>query len=196
MVKEFKIANRLVGEEHEPLIIAEIGINHGGNLNTAFAIANAAIKAGAEVIKHQTHIVSDEMSEEAKSVIPGNANTSIFEIIERCSLTEDEEYKLMKFVESKGAIFISTPFSRAAADRLIEFNIPCFKIGSGECNNYPLIKHIADANKPIILSTGMNSIKSIKPSIQILRGWCTLCSSSLYKRLSHSPRACKIRGHK
>ena len=110
MVKEFKIANRLVGEEHEPLIIAEIGINHGGNLNTAFAIANAAIKAGAEVIKHQTHIVSDEMSEEAKSVIPGNANTSIFEIIERCSLTEDEEYKLMKFVESKGAIFISILF--------------------------------------------------------------------------------------
>ena len=64
-------------------------------------------------------------------------------------------------------IFISTPFSRAAADRLNQMNVPAYKIGSGECNNYPLLKHIASFGKPIILSTGMNTIKSIKKAVAI-----------------------------
>jgi N-acetylneuraminate synthase len=168
-MSEFRIANRLVGDKHPPLVIAEIGINHEGSLDAAIAIADSAIDAGAEVIKHQTHIVEDEMSYEAKSVIPGNAEVSIYEIIERCALSEQEEFKLMQYVQNKGAIFISTPFSRAAAIRLAKFDVPAFKIGSGECNNYPLVKLIASMGKPIILSTGMNSIDTIKPSVDILR---------------------------
>ncbi|MBD62835.1 MAG: polyhydroxyalkanoate biosynthesis repressor PhaR [Gammaproteobacteria bacterium] len=166
---EIKINNRLIGEDHPPIVIAEMGINHEGSLDLAIAMADSAIEAGAEIIKHQTHIVEDEMSDEAKSVIPGNADVSIYEIMERCALNEDEELKLMKHIQSKKCIFISTPFSRAAADRLKRFNVPAYKIGSGECNNYPLIKHIARAGKPIILSTGMNSIQSIIPAVKILR---------------------------
>ena len=64
-------------------------------------------------------------------------------------------------------IFISTPFSRAAANRLQKFNVPAFKIGSGECNNYPLLEHIAEFGKPVILSTGMNSIKTITQALEI-----------------------------
>jgi len=87
----------------------------------------------------------------------------------RCALSSADEKSLMDHVHRRGAIFISTPFSRAAADRLIDFDIPAFKIGSGECNNYPLIKHIAKAGKPVIISTGMNTIDSIRPSVEILR---------------------------
>lgn len=166
---EFKIAHRSIGYQHEPLIICEIGINHEGSLQTAFEMVDAAHRAGAEVIKHQTHIVEDEMSDEAKSVIPGNADVSIYEIMERCALNEADEIKLKEYVESKGMIFISTPFSRAAALRLQKMDIPAYKIGSGECNNYPLIKLIASFGKPIILSTGMNSIESIKKSVEIIR---------------------------
>jgi N-acetylneuraminate synthase len=75
----------------------------------------------------------------------------------------------MKNVTQRGSIFISTPFSRAAANRLGKFDVPAFKIGSGECNNYPLVKHIASFGKPIILSTGMNTIESIRPSVEIFR---------------------------
>jgi N-acetylneuraminate synthase len=167
--KGFFIGKRFVGAEHPPLVIAEIGINHGGSLAVAIEMADAAIRAGAEVIKHQTHIVADEMSDEAKSVIPGNAKVSIYEIMEKCSLSEEEEYELMQHIQSKGAIFISTPFSRAAADRLEQFDVPAIKIGSGECNNYPLIRHIAKMRKPVILSTGMNSIDSVRSSVEILR---------------------------
>jgi N-acetylneuraminate synthase len=162
-----EIAGRKIGPDYPPLVIAEIGINHEGSLQVAKEIVDAAHRTGAEVVKHQTHIVADEMSGAAKKVIPGNATVSIYEIMERCSLNEADELELKNYVESKGMIFISTPFSRAAADRLQQFDIPAYKIGSGECNNYPLLEHIAAFGKPVILSTGMNTIESITKAVAI-----------------------------
>ena len=130
-------------------------------------MVDAAAQAGAEIIKHQTHIASDEMSPDAKNVIPAHTKESIYEIIDACSLSEAEEVELQKYVCEKGLIFISTPFSRAAAERLIKMDIPAFKIGSGECNNYPLIKYIAKEGKPIILSTGLNTIESVGKAVKI-----------------------------
>lgn len=162
-----EIAGRKIGLDYSPLVIAEIGINHEGSLQTAKAMVDAAKRAGVEVVKHQTHIVADEMNKEAKKVIPGNATVSIYEIMERCSLNEDDELALKNYVESLGMIFISTPFSRAAAERLKKFDLPAYKIGSGECNNYPLLEHIASFGKPVILSTGMNTIESVQKAVAI-----------------------------
>jgi N-acetylneuraminate synthase len=166
---QFNIAGRVIGDDYIPVVIAEIGINHEGSLDVAISMADAAIEAGAEIVKHQTHIVEDEMSEEAKEVIPGNADVSIYEIMERCALSEADEGKLMQHIQSRGSIFISTPFSRAALERLERFNVPAYKVGSGECNNYPLLRLIAKTGKPVILSTGMNSIESIRPAVDIFR---------------------------
>jgi len=168
-MNEFNVSGRMIGDNHPPVVIAEIGINHEGSLDSAIALADAAIDSGAEIVKHQTHIVEDEMSMEAKQIIPANANVSIYELIKRCALSENDEYILMQHVKQRGAIFISTPFSRAAVNRLVKFDVPAFKIGSGECNNYPLVKYIASFGKPIILSTGMNTIETIRPSVEILR---------------------------
>lgn len=162
-----EIAGRKIGLDYPPLVIAEIGINHEGSLQVAKEMVDAAYRAGVEVVKHQTHIVEDEMTGAAKKVIPGNADVSIYEIMERCSLNEADELELKNYVESKGMIFISTPFSRAAAERLKKFDIPAYKIGSGECNNYPLLEHIATFGKPVILSTGMNTIESIQKAVAI-----------------------------
>lgn len=162
-----EISGRKIGLDHPPLVIAEIGINHEGSLVVAKEMVDAAFRSGVEMIKHQTHIVEDEMSAAAKTVIPGNADISIYEIMKRCALSELEERILKEYVESKGMIFISTPFSRAAANRLESFDVPAYKIGSGECNNYPLLEHIAVFGKPVILSTGMNSIESVKKAVAI-----------------------------
>lgn len=170
---EFEIAGRKIGYQYDPLVIAEIGINHNGSLDEAKGLVDAAIGAGAEVIKHQTHVVEDEMSKVAKNVIPSHTKESIYEIMETCALSEADEIALKDYVEAKGAIFISTPFSRAAADRLHKMDVAAYKIGSGECNNYPLIEHIAQFGKPIILSTGMNSIDSVRPAVEIMRKYGT-----------------------
>ncbi len=162
-----EIAGRKIGEKFPPLVIAELGINHEGSLKVAKEMVDAAKRAGVEMIKHQTHIVEDEMSSEAKKVVPGNSSVSIYEIMQRCALNESDELELKNYIESKDMIFISTPFSRAAAERLNKFDVVAYKIGSGECNNYPLIEHICSYGKPVILSTGMNNIKSIQKAVNI-----------------------------
>lgn len=162
------IGNRKIGKDYPPLIIVEIGINHEGSLKTAIEMANAAYQVGAEIIKNQTHIVEDEMSKEAKNVIPGNTDVSIYDVMARCALSEEDEIKLMEYVESKGMIFISTPFSRAAAGRLERMGVVAYKVGSGEMNNFPLLDLIASFGKPMIVSTGMNSIESVRKAVDIL----------------------------
>lgn len=171
--KYIKIGNLKVGPKFDPLIIAEIGINHNGSIERAIKIADSAIRSGAKIIKHQTHVVEDEMSEEAKKIVPGNSSKNIYDIIKKCALDEENEYRLMKYIQRKKKIFISTPFSRKAVDRLEKFKVPAYKIGSGECNNYLLVEYVASKRKPIILSTGMNSIKTIKPATKILEKYKT-----------------------
>ena len=168
-MKEIEISNRKIGPDHKPLLIAEIGINHNGSLDEAKKIVDAAVLAGIEVIKHQTHVVEDEMSPEAQKVIPGNSDKSIYQIMEECALSEDDEIVLKEYVEQKGCIFISTPFSRAAADRLERMGVEAYKIGSGECNNLPLLDHVSDFGKPMIISTGMNSLESVHQTVSFLK---------------------------
>lgn len=166
MAREFQIANRWVGDNHPPLVLAEIGINHEGSYEKAIQMVDDAHKAGCECVKFQSHVIEDEMI--PNNVIPGNATESIWDIMKRCALSEEEESRLKEYVESKGMIYLCTPFSRAAADRLHRMNVAAYKIGSGECNNYPLIAHIASFGKPVILSTGMNDLNSIQPGVEIL----------------------------
>jgi sialic acid synthase SpsE len=162
-----KIKNRSIGKDFPPFIIPEIGINHEGDFDKAKQMIKDAFNVGAECVKFQCHVIDDEMIK--NDVIPGNTKESIWEIMNRCSLTEEEEIKLKEYTEKFGMIYLSTPFSRKAADRLNEMNVDAFKIGSGECNNYPLVKHIASFGKPIIISTGMNDIQSISIAIKILK---------------------------
>jgi len=187
-----EICGRKIGLTYKPIVIVEIGINHGGSLKTAIKMVDAAHASGAEIIKHQTHVVEDEMSSDAKKIIPGNADVSIYEIMNRCALSEEDEIKLKEYVESKGMAFISTPFSRAAADRLEKMGVDLYKIGSGECNNYPLIEHIASFGKPMIVSTGMNNISSIRKTVKILEKYniqyALLHTTNLYPTPSHLVR--------
>jgi len=163
----FEIARRKIGPAYPPIVIAEIGINHEGDIKKAIRMVDDAYSAGCECVKFQCHVITDEMI--PNTVIPGNASESIWDIMSRCALNENDELFLKEYVESKGLIYLSTPFSREAARRLEKMNVPAYKIGSGECNNYPLIEHIAKCGKPVILSTGMNDIKSIEPAVEIFR---------------------------
>ncbi|SUB00373.1 Spore coat polysaccharide biosynthesis protein spsE [Pannonibacter phragmitetus] len=179
-----KIAHREIGTSHPPLVIAEIGINHGGSLDVAKAMVRAAAQSGCEMIKHQTHIVEDEMTDEAREIFPPNADVSIFEVMRRCALPLEAEKELKAYTESLGLIYISTPFSRTAADFLNSIDVPGFKIGSGECDHLPLIRHIAGFGKPVIMSTGMQTLESIRPSVEILDkagiGYALLECTNLY----------------
>ena len=183
-----------ISESSPPLVVPEIGINHNGSLEIAKLMVDSAKRAGAKLIKHQTHIIDDEdeMSKEAQNVIPGNANISIYEIMKRCALSYQDERALKEYTESLGLVYLSTPFSRAGANRLEDMGVSAYKIGSGECNNYPLLKHIASFKKPIILSTGMNNLESIAKSVAIMQEYeipfVLLHTTNLYPTPPHLVR--------
>ena len=165
---EIMIGNRAVGLHHPPLVIAEVGINHEGDLNRALQLVDAAVEAGAEVVKFQCHITDKEMI--PTDMTPGKISKErLWDIIKRCELSEKEERRVQAYCGEKGVMYLSTPFSREAADRLHAMGVPAFKIGSGECNNTPLLDHIASFGKPIILSTGMNDLDSIRRSVSVIR---------------------------
>lgn len=191
-MKSFKIGNIDIGFDSIPLVIPEIGINHGGSLEVAMLMVDAAAENGAKIVKHQTHIVEDEMSGAAKKVIPGNSKTSIYEVMAECALSEEEERELTRYTEHKGLVFLSTPFSRAAANRLERFGVAGYKIGSGEMNNYPLIEHIAGFGKPMIVSTGMNPIDAIEKTVNILERklvpYALMHTTNLYPTAPHQVR--------
>lgn len=181
---EILIGNRKIGINYKPFVIAEIGINHEGSYEKALQMVYDAYAAGVECVKFQCHIIEDEMTPDAQNTIPSNSDKSIYEIMNRCLLSHEEEIALQKVVDELGMIYLSTPFSRAAADRLEEMGVEAYKIGSGECNNYPLIEHVAKFGKPIILSTGMNNISSIQGAVEILErydiDYALLHCTSLY----------------
>jgi len=165
---EFRLGDRHIGDDHPPLVVAEVGINHEGDFDKAIQLVDAAIAAGTECVKFQSHITEAEMI--PTDMKPGEiSDERLWDIIKRCELTEDEERAIKRYCEEKGIIYLCTPFSREAADRLEAMGVVGFKIGSGECNNIPLIKHIARKGRPIVLSTGMNDLESVRASVKAIQ---------------------------
>ena len=172
-MREIEIAGRQIGPDHPPLVVAEVGINHEGDVSKALQLVDAAVESGAELVKFQCHITEKEML--PTDMKPGDiSEEKLWDIIKRCELTEDEERCVQAHCAEKGVIYLSTPFSREAADRLESMGVLAFKIGSGECNNLPLLDHIARKGKPIILSTGMNDLESVRRSVAAIRNYDVL----------------------
>ena len=156
-------------KKDSPLIIPEIGINHGGKLDVAMSMVDAAVRAGARLVKHQTHIPNEEMSVAAKNIKPGNSDKDIYSVISENSLELEEEIQLAQYARSKDIEYLSTPFSIKAAEFLADkINVSCFKIGSGECSNRIMIREVAKIGKPMIVSTGMNTLESVRKTVEII----------------------------
>jgi len=163
-----KIKNRIIDANHPVFVIAEAGINHNGSYNLAKKMVDVAKKAGVDCIKFQTHITEEEMLK--TNIRPGNiSKKTLWSIIKTCELTEHEESKLNQYCEDKKILFLSTPFSISAVDRLEKLKMPAYKIGSGELTNLPFLMYIATKNKPVIISTGMSEIHEIKSTVQLFK---------------------------
>lgn len=167
-MKNFRITNFIIGNNYPVFIIAEAGINHNGSFQIAKKMVNVAKKAGVNCIKFQTHITEKEMIK--SNITPGNiSKKTLWSIIKNCELTESEEEKIQQYCKKKKILFLSTPFSKEAVDRLEKINMPAYKIGSGELTNIPFLHHIAKTNKPVILSTGMSTINEIRNAVNIFK---------------------------
>jgi N,N'-diacetyllegionaminate synthase len=152
------------------LTIAEIGQAHDGSLGMLHAYIDAVAKTGVNAIKFQTHIADAESSiYEPFRVKFSKQDKTRFDYWKRMEFTEEQWIEIGKHCKEVGLVFISSPFSNAAVDILEKANVEYYKIGSGEVNNFLLLKKVIDTNKPIIVSSGMSSFEELDKTVAFLK---------------------------
>ena len=160
------LGTREIGPGRPCFVIAEAGINHNGDTVLAAELVDAAAGAGADAIKFQTHFPEHEMLRGGTTA--AYVGESLFDLLTRTALSREAHATLRDLAASKGIVFLSTPFSREAADFLETLGVPAFKTGSGELTNIPLQRHIARKRKPMIVSTGMSTPDEIDATVRAL----------------------------
>ena len=166
-----KFSNTYIGDEEEVFIIAEIGVNHNGDINLAKKMIKEAAKTGVNAVKFQTFIAEDMLTENARKAKYQEKNTtepSQLEMIKTLELSEDDFIELSKYADSNNVLFLSSPFDKKSVDILDKLNVPGFKIGSGELNNFELLEYIESKGKPIIISTGMATLEEIQETFDFI----------------------------
>lgn len=171
VIKNPKLGERKIGPGNPPFIVAELAVNHEGDINIAKDLVIKAKAAGADCCKFQIHCLENEMLRQG---VPRSENMpkgkGLWEILEETNLSVEEHRQLKEFCESLGIWYLCTPFSRDGADILEkEVGVDWFKIGSGEMTNLPLVEHIAKKNKPMVISTGMTEFDEVKETVDLVK---------------------------
>lgn len=170
-MKTIKIGPYVLGADNPPLVIAEAGINHNGDIALALDMVAAAKEAGADIVKFQTHLAAHEMLPDRQlgNDAGSHVTRSLYEIMKECELSIDEHKMLKEKAEALDLMFMSTPFSIQAVDLLEEVGVAAYKIGSGEVTNIPFLEYVAERGKPIIISTGTASWDEVGTAIAAVR---------------------------
>ena len=169
-ISSFKIGDRMVGPDAPCLIIGEVAQAHDGSLGMAHAYIDAVARAGADVVKFQTHIASAESSlEEPFRVKFSRQDATRYDYWKRMEFTPEQWAGLAQHAREENLIFLSSPFSEEAVDLLAKLEMPAWKIASGEVNNPLLWERIFRTHQPIILSTGMSDFEEIDRSVALIR---------------------------
>jgi len=172
-LQTFKIANQLIGYPDSCFIIAEAGVNHNGDLNTARLLVDAAKEAGADAVKFQSFVAAKLATSKApkadyqkKDGVPGESQ---LEMLQRLELSDEDHRELADYCREKKILFLSTPFDEASVDLLLSLDVAALKIGSGELTNEPLLRYAASKGLPVILSTGMATMDEVSEAVEWIR---------------------------
>ena len=153
-------------------IIAEAGVNHNGSIEIAKKMIDVAAFAGADLVKFQTFKAeslvthsADKAEYQKKST---NMSESQFNMIKKLELDKSAHKELNKHCEQKGICFLSTAFDHGSIDLLNELDILFYKIPSGEITNMPYLRHVGRMGKPVVMSTGMSTLKEVQAAMNVL----------------------------
>ena len=169
MKTTFNIRDRLVGDGQPCYVIAEIGSNHNQDWELALEMIDAAADAGADAVKFQTFKGKEHVSKFAKMPSYLMEGESIQELLKTLELNRDWHAPLQQHAEKKGVHFFSSPCDFAAVDELADIDVPAMKVASFDLTDLKLIRHIAEKQKPVILSTGMADWMDIQRGIDVCK---------------------------
>ena len=155
------------------VIIAEVGVNHNGDLGIAIDLIDQAAQAGADMVKFQSFkalkIANASAPKAAYQALKTPPNESQLDMLKRLELSEVDHQKLIEHCNLRGITFLSTPFDFDSLDMLVnQFSLPCIKLGSGELTNAPLLLQVGRSNVDVILSTGMSTLSEIEQALGVL----------------------------
>jgi N,N'-diacetyllegionaminate synthase len=157
---------------NKTIIIAEAGVNHNGNIETAKRLIDVASGAGVDYVKFQTFKANKIVTKQAKRADYQNKNTknldTQYEMLKKLELNEDSHHLLIKYCNDKGIKFLSTGFDLDSLEFLHKIGIRLAKIPSGEITNYPYLKKVAQLFSEVVLSTGMSDMDDINKALAIL----------------------------
>ena len=168
-IDEVRIGSRLVGEGHPAYVIAEIGINHNGDIDLARRLISVAVAAGCDAVKFQKRTIdvvytAEELAKPRESPF-GETNGDLKRGLE----FEFEEYQeIDRYCHELKIDWFTSCWDEASVDVIAKFNVPCFKIASASLTDDNLLRHTRAVGKPILLSTGMSTIKEIDHAVEVL----------------------------
>jgi N,N'-diacetyllegionaminate synthase len=167
---EFRLGGKLIGSSARVFVIAEVGINHDGKIEQALKLVDAAADCGADAVKFQTFRAHRLMVSSGDRLAQQEAGReSAFEMFRRLELSWADHRRLKAHADSRGLIFLSTPFDEESADFLDTLGVPAFKIASSDLTHRPLLRHLARKRKPLLLSTGMSDLEEVAEAVVTLQ---------------------------
>jgi len=178
-----------IGPEHPCFVIAEVGVNHNGSVDTALTMVDAIAKAGADCVKFQTFSADEFVNNPAETFEYVSQGKIVVEsqlaMFKRLELKRTEFSRLFTRAQERGLIPLSTPMDRPAVDLLDELGVGAFKIGSDDLVHTPFLEYVASKGKPVIISTGMADLEDIERAVNTITSAgnnqvCILHCVSLY----------------
>jgi N,N'-diacetyllegionaminate synthase len=166
------IGTHRIGPGNPCFVVAEAGVNHNGNRETALQLIDAAVEAGADAVKFQTFtaekVISPHAPKAAYQTQTTSADESQLDMARRLELSAGIHWDLKSHCKDKGILFLSTPFDEDSADLLQQMDVPMFKVPSGEITNPDFVRHIAQKGKPLLVSTGMACLGEVETAVRTI----------------------------
>ncbi|OHA18439.1 MAG: hypothetical protein A2664_00650 [Candidatus Taylorbacteria bacterium RIFCSPHIGHO2_01_FULL_46_22b] len=167
----FRIGQREITDAGPVFVIAEVGLNHNGDMQVAKKLVDVAVAAGADAVKFQMRHLDSLYVESAHTNIHGEdiGTQYLLSLIKKSELTQDQFIEIAQYAKQKGILFLCTPWDKQSADFLEKLHVPAFKVASADLINFELLEHLAKKQKPLIISTGMSTMDEIKKTVQFLK---------------------------
>jgi len=170
--KKIHVEGKLISFMSSTFVIAEAGVNHGGNIFFAKKLIDLAVEAKADAIKFQTfkaeHLILSDIQKAPYQKNTTDAKESQFDMLKKLEVTREQNLELKRYCIDKGIIFLTTPFDEECLEELDELDLPAYKVASTDTTNLPFLKKIAKKSKPIILSTGMSYLSEVRLALETI----------------------------
>ncbi len=167
--QSFKVKDRSLSRSGDLFIIAEIGLSHEGSLGAAMSLIDAAAECCVDAVKFQTHLADQESTSRERFRVPVfPQDATRHDYWQRTAFELQQWIQLASHANSKGLVFLSSPFSNQAVDWLEQCDVPAWKVASGELTNYPMLEAMCQTGKPILVSSGMSPWDELDATLQFI----------------------------